>query len=83
MYRKAVPADRGMLDPKTPLQAAAIFIAGLGIISYTILDINRTTRLNERPLTDEQKQRLAAHVQSAQGIVPRGNELQELSKSVR
>ena len=28
------------------------------VIAYTILDINRTTRLNERPMTPEQHQRL-------------------------
>lgn len=73
-----------MLDPKTPFQAAAIFIGGIAVslelqrrywpsgltwivphitlpvqvIAYTVLDINRTTRLNEQPMTQEQLRQL-------------------------
>ncbi|KAK9905566.1 hypothetical protein WJX75_002271 [Coccomyxa subellipsoidea] len=55
-----------MLDPKSPLQAAAIFLGGIGVIAYTILDINRTTRLNEKPMTLEQQlylQEMAKNIQ--------------------
>ena len=55
-----------MIDPKTPLSAAAIFLAGIAVIAYTTLDIKRTTELNERPLTDQQRQALAAYVQDLQ-----------------
>ena len=36
------------------------------VIAYTTLDIKRTTELNERPLTDDQRQALAAYVQNLQ-----------------
>ena len=30
-----------MIDPKTPLSAAAIFLGGIALIAYTTLDIHR------------------------------------------
>ena len=41
------------------------------VIAYTILDINRTTRLNEQPMTPEQQRQLeqmAKDFQSRSGI---------------
>ena len=55
-----------MIDPKTPLSAAAIFLAGIAVIAYTTLDIKRTTSLNKQPLTDQQRQALATYIQDLQ-----------------
>ena len=43
-----------MFNPKSPLSAAAIFLAGIAAIAYTTLDIQRTLKSNERPTTPEQ-----------------------------
>lgn len=43
-----------MFNPKTPLQAGAIFAAGILFIAWTTLDIHRVSRQNEQPLTEEQ-----------------------------
>jgi hypothetical protein len=40
------------------------------VIAYTILDINRTTRLNEKPMTSEQQlylQEMAKNIQQKSG----------------
>lgn len=44
-----------MFDPKSPLAAAAIFTAGIAIIGYTILDVNRSLQQNSEPVTQEQQ----------------------------
>lgn len=54
-----------MFDPKSPLQAGLIFAAGLLVIGWTTLDINRVSRQNERPLTEEQLQALQKFGQEA------------------
>lgn len=54
-----------MLDPKTPLQAGAIFTAGILVIAWTTLDINRVSRANERPLSQEQLEALQRLSQDA------------------
>ena len=43
-----------MFNPKSPLSAAAIFLAGIAAIAYTTLDIQRTLKSNEQPTTPEQ-----------------------------
>lgn len=43
-----------MFNPKNPLSAAAIFLAGIAAITYTTLDIQRTFRTNEEPMTPQQ-----------------------------
>ena len=43
-----------MFNPKSPLSAAAIFLAGVAAIAYTTLDIQRTLKDNEQPTTPEQ-----------------------------
>ena len=50
-------AHRGMFDPKTPFQAAAIFLTGVAVIAWTTRDIDRVTRQN-RPMTPEQMEQL-------------------------
>lgn len=43
------------------------------VIAYTILDINRTTRLNEKPMTLEQQlylQEMAKNIQQKSGANP-------------
>ncbi|KAK9823148.1 hypothetical protein WJX72_000624 [[Myrmecia] bisecta] len=55
-----------MFNPQTPWAAGAIFLAGIAVIVYTTLDINRTTRLNERPMTADQTRALAEYVQHVQ-----------------
>lgn len=45
--------------------------SAIQVIAYTILDINRTTRLNEQPMTPEQQRQLkqmAEDFQSRSGI---------------
>ena len=37
------------------------------VIAYTVLDINRTTRLNERPMTPEQHRQLEQMARELQG----------------
>lgn len=37
------------------------------VIAYTILDINRTTRLNEQPMTPEQQRQLQQMAKDFQG----------------
>ncbi|CAL5224891.1 g7651 [Coccomyxa viridis] len=70
-----------MLDPKTPFQAAAIFLGGVAVIAYTVLDINRTTRMNEKPMSPEQLHQLQ---QMAKDIQSRPvDPLQQLENIVR
>ena len=47
-----------MFNPKNPLSAAAIFVGGLAVVGYTILDINRTLAANEQPMSTEQARQL-------------------------
>lgn len=61
-------------SPKTPLNAVLIFFAGIGVIAYTTLDVQRSMRANEAPLTPEQRaafeefsQRLKEHKEAAAG----------------
>ncbi|KAK9827795.1 hypothetical protein WJX74_002435 [Apatococcus lobatus] len=51
-----------MFNPKSPLQAAAIFLAGVGVIAYTTLDIHRTATLNEKPMTRQQAEALQQYL---------------------
>ena len=44
-----------MHAPKTPLAAAAIFAAGIAVIGYSIVDVNRTLQQNSTPVTEEQQ----------------------------
>lgn len=55
-----------MLDPKTPLAAAAIFGAGILVLGYSILDVNRSLQQNEIPLTDQQKRQIHQQVQESE-----------------
>lgn len=43
-----------MFYPQSRLSAAAIFLTGIAAIAYTTLDIQRTLRSNEEPMTPEQ-----------------------------
>ena len=46
------------------------------VIAYTILDINRTTRINEQPMTPEQLrqlERMAKEIQSRPGALMSSN----------
>lgn len=53
-----LPTPLPMFDPKTPQQAGLIFAAGLLVIAWTTLDIQRVTKQNEQPLSEEQLQAL-------------------------
>ena len=55
-----------MFDPKTPLQAAAIFVTGLAVIAYTTLDISRTLQLNSTPASAAQTEQLREQVAESQ-----------------
>lgn len=43
-----------MLNPKTPFQAGAIFVAGLVVIAWTTNDVYRTSKQNSQALSAEQ-----------------------------
>ena len=66
----AVPARllavQRMFDPKNPLQAAAIFVTGLIVITYTTLDIQRTLHLNSTPASPAQTEQLREQIAESQ-----------------
>ncbi|KAL0048492.1 hypothetical protein WJX82_004406 [Trebouxia sp. C0006] len=55
-----------MLDPKSPLAAAGIFAAGILVIGYSILDVNRSLRQNSEPVTEQQNQHINQQVQESE-----------------
>lgn len=61
-----------MLDPKSPLAAAGIFAAGLLVIGYSILDVNRSLRQNSESVTDQQKAYINQQVQESERKVTVG-----------
>jgi hypothetical protein len=42
-------------SPKNPLSAALIFLVGIGIVAFTTLDVHRSMRANDVPITPEQR----------------------------
>lgn len=61
-----------MLDPKSPLAAASIFAAGILVIGYSILDVNRSLRQNSEPVTEQQNQHINQQVQESERNVTVG-----------
>lgn len=47
-----------MINPKTPLQAATIFLGGTAVIAWTSLDVYRVSKQNEQVLTPQQLKEL-------------------------
>ena len=53
-----------MFNPKTPLQAAAIFLTGIAVIGWTTWDISRVQRQNQ-PMTPEQIEQMKEYIESS------------------
>lgn len=61
-----------MLDPKTPIAAAGIFAAGILVIGYSIIDVNRSLQQNSEPVTKQQNEHINQQVQDSERKVTVG-----------